>query len=394
MPRGLSAGGLVRGRRLVTAAPISGLFLELGKFLRHLVELAFPFRVRLLAFGDLEEHLHQRRHADGLDDRLLDAPGEHHGDDQRQRSGRAREQRDQAGDRCQNQQEDQEGQTPDHEGQPECVLKKRLVVLSIQYQRCPAGGPGIVRLHLDVVSQYHFIEIGQRKVDDGVDELGDPLDTRDGQEVGNREEGSVERLEYALDQLIKGVLKAFNRAFFTIANFLPIPGIQGIAKFINTIINLSLTYLDEVILAYNIKMKADNPWAASRTALVLYAQNYKSFLKNAFWLAFVSWGLTFLVFLLILAPVAGLVSLFPGTAGPLALIIAVVFAWGIKQAVIEPIGMTALMQVFFKVTEGQQPNPEWEGKLDKVSKKFSKLKEKAADWGSSDKPSVPDQPTG
>src|SRR6056297_781007 len=73
MPRGLSAGGLIRGRRLVTAAPISGLFLELGKFLRHLVELAFPFRVRLLAFGDLEEHLHQRRHADRLDDRLLDA---------------------------------------------------------------------------------------------------------------------------------------------------------------------------------------------------------------------------------------------------------------------------------------------------------------------------------
>jgi len=49
--------------------------------------------------------------------------------------------------------------------------------------------------------------------------------------------------------------------------------------------------------------------------------------------------------------------------------------------VIEPVGMTALMQVFFSVTEGQQPNPEWEGKLDKVSNKFSELKEKAADWG-------------
>ena len=77
------------------------------------------------------------------------------------------------------------------------------------------------------------------------------------------------------------------------------------------------------------------------------------------------------LFLLVLAPVAALVNLLPGAAGPLALIIAVVFAWGIKQAVIEPVGMAALMQVFFKVTEGQQPNPEWEGKLDSVSKKFS-----------------------
>lgn len=195
-----------------------------------------------------------------------------------------------------------------------------------------------------------------------------------------RERFAQSSILFGLDQLIKGVLKAFNRAFFTIANFLPIPGIQGIASFINTIINLSLTYLDEVILAYNMKTRAENPWAASRTALILYAQNYKAFLKNAFWLAFVIWGMTFLVFLLVLAPVAGLVSLFPGSAGALTLIIAVVFAWGIKQAVIEPIGMTALMQVFFNVTEGQQANPEWEGKLDKVSKKFSELKDKAADW--------------
>ena len=209
-----------------------------------------------------------------------------------------------------------------------------------------------------------------------------------------RERFAQSSVLFGVDQLIKGVLKAFNRAFFTIANFLPIPGVQGLAKFINTIVNLSLTYLDEVILAYNMKIRADNPWAASRTALVLYAQNYRAFLKNAFWLAFVIWGLTFLVFLLILAPVAGLVSLFPGAAGPLALIIAVVFAWGVKQTVIEPIGMTALMQVFFKVTEGQQPEPEWESKLDGVSKKFSELKKKASEWGDESGQDAPAQPAG
>ena len=128
------------------------------------------------------------------------------------------------------------------------------------------------------------------------------------------------------------------------------------------------------------RTKADNPWRSGQTALVLYAQNYKTFLKNAFWLAFFIWGLTFVVFLIVLLPVAGLVSLFPGTAGILTLIIALVFAWGIKQAVIEPIGMTALMQVYFKVTEGQQPNPEWDDKLSNVSKKFGEIKTKALDW--------------
>ena len=195
-----------------------------------------------------------------------------------------------------------------------------------------------------------------------------------------RERFAESSVLFGVDQLIKAVLKAFNRVFFSITSFIPIPGLQGIAKFINTVVNLSLTYLDEVILAYNIKTGATNPWASSRTALVLYAQNYKTFLKNAFFLAFVIWGLTFLVFLIILGPVLAVVSFIPAVAGPLTLIFAVVMAWGIKQAVIEPIGMTALMQVFFKVTEGQQPNPEWEGKLDSASKKFSQFKDKALDW--------------
>jgi hypothetical protein len=185
---------------------------------------------------------------------------------------------------------------------------------------------------------------------------------------------------FGLDQLIKGILKAFNRTFLSIASFLPIPGAGGAMKFLNTIFNLSLTYLDEVILACLMRTRPENPWAASRTALILYAQNYTAFLKNAVWLAAFIWALTFVVFLVVLGPVALLVGLFPGTAGPLTLIVALVFAWGIKQAVIEPVGMTALMLVFFKVTKGQAANPEWEAKLDSVSSKFKELTDKAASF--------------
>lgn len=203
---------------------------------------------------------------------------------------------------------------------------------------------------------------------------------------------------FAVDQLIKGVLKAFNRTFFTLATLLPIPGLEGIAKFANTVIRLSLTYLDEVILARNIRINADNPWAASRTALILYAQNYQTFLKNAVVLALVIWGLTLAVFLLVLAPAAGLVALMPGSGGVLTFVIAVVFAWGVKQAVIEPFGMTALMQVFFKVTEGQQADPEWEAKLESLSDKFGELTAKASDWTPAegkpaDERAAPQQPT-
>lgn len=89
----------------------------------------------------------------------------------------------------------------------------------------------------------------------------------------------------------------------------------------------------------------------------LYAQNYTKFLKKAVWLTIVIWATTLVVFLVVLGPVALLVGLFPGMAGPLTLIVALVFAWGIKQAVIESIGMTALMQVYLKATEGQAASP-------------------------------------
>jgi hypothetical protein len=72
-----------------------------------------------------------------------------------------------------------------------------------------------------------------------------------------------------------------------------------------------------------------------------------------------------------------LVKLFPGTGGPLTLIVALVFAWGIKQAVIEPVAMIALMQVFFRVTVGQTADPEWEARLESLSMKFNELKQKA-----------------
>ncbi|WP_304641660.1 hypothetical protein [Pseudomonas sp.] len=185
---------------------------------------------------------------------------------------------------------------------------------------------------------------------------------------------------FVLDQLIKGILKTFNRLFFTISNFLPIPGAQGIARFINTVVTLSLTYLDEVILAYNIRTRSDNPWRSSQTGLILYAQNYKAFLKNALWLSFFIWALSALVFIIILAPVAAMVALFPGTAGPLTLIVAIVFTWGVKQALIEPFAMTAMMQVFFKVTEGQEANAEWESKLEQASEQFRELRVKASNW--------------
>ncbi len=183
---------------------------------------------------------------------------------------------------------------------------------------------------------------------------------------------------FAIDQLIKGVLKVINRLLMTISNLIPIPAIQGIMKFVTTVINLSLTYVDEVILAHNIRVQSDNPWATSRDALVLYAQNYRAMLKNALFLAVIVWSLTLLIFLVTLAPFLALVSFFPEGAGFWTVVVAFVFAISLKAAIIDPFAMAALIQVYFKVTAGQQPREDWVSRLDGASDKFRELGQRAA----------------
>lgn len=185
---------------------------------------------------------------------------------------------------------------------------------------------------------------------------------------------------FGIDQLIKGILRALNRMLMTIANWLPIPNLDKLVNVINNILTVSLTYVDEVILAYMLRSKSDNPWQASKDALILYAQNYQVMLKNAVFLMLFMYLISFLVFLLFLAPVAGLMSMFPGSVGGWSFIVALVFAWSVKAALLEPLAVTAMMQVYFKTIEGQTPNPEWDEKLSVASDKFREMKAKAESY--------------
>lgn len=182
---------------------------------------------------------------------------------------------------------------------------------------------------------------------------------------------------FGLDQLVKGVLRTLNHLVLALTSWLPIPGLSNLVAFINRVIEMSLTYVDEIIIAYHLRSGSDNPWQSCRDALILYAQNYKVFLKNAMFLTLLMYLLAFLVFLLVLAPVGALMAAFPGQVGGWSFLVAIVLAWSVKAALLEPIAVFALMQVFFKVIEGQSPDPEWSSKLEQASDKFRKLKDKA-----------------
>jgi len=182
---------------------------------------------------------------------------------------------------------------------------------------------------------------------------------------------------FALDQIIKGVLRAVTGLIGGLASILPIPGMTGLMRLVRAFLRVAVGLLDEVILAHLIRTRAKNPWSGARDALVLYGQNAKPMLINAFWVALLVYVLSFVVFLVMLAPAAAVVYLIPGGWSAGGFIFAILFAWAVKAALIEPFAIACLLQAYNKVTEGQAPDPGWTEKLDSVSGKFRNLGERA-----------------
>ncbi len=185
---------------------------------------------------------------------------------------------------------------------------------------------------------------------------------------------------FVLDQLIKAVLHTISSLTRGVASMAPIPGLSGLVAFANQIVSLSLTYADEVVLAYNIRSGVNDPWETSRRGLVLYAQNGRNILKNAFWLAIVIWGIAILFFALTVLPAAAAVYWEPSQSTAISFAAAMALAWVFITTCVEPFAIACLMQVYFKVTDGQSPDPEWKARLHSASGKFRELLEKAAKW--------------
>ncbi|MGE4322764.1 MAG: hypothetical protein AB7E60_06990 [Sphingobium sp.] len=180
---------------------------------------------------------------------------------------------------------------------------------------------------------------------------------------------------FALDVLVKGVLRSLTGLVGAFLSFLP--GAKQLRDLLRAFLRVAVGFIDEVILAHAIRTQSDNSWGSAREALVLYGQNWKTMFRNAAWLLVIVYGLGFLIFLAMLAPASLLVYWMPGAFSLATLVFALLFAWCIKTAVLEPFAVACLMQVWFRATDGQQPDAEWDVRLEQMSGHFRKLKSRA-----------------
>jgi hypothetical protein len=84
--------------------------------------------------------------------------------------------------------------------------------------------------------------------------------------------------------------------------------------------------------------------------------------------------------LVMLTPAAAIAFLFPGGWAAIGVVFALLFTWSLKAALLEPFAIACLMQVYFRAIDGQAPDPLWEERLAQLSRKFARLKDRAAAW--------------
>lgn len=185
---------------------------------------------------------------------------------------------------------------------------------------------------------------------------------------------------FGIDQLVKGVINAVTGLLQGLMSILPIPGLDKLMSVVRAYLRVAVGLLDEVMLAHCFETRSENPYEASKTALVLYAQNAKAMLVNAAWVTLWVWLLSGLIFLVMLVPAGLVVWLLPGQMSAMGVVFALLFAWAVKAALIEPFAIACMLQAYFKLTAGQAPDPAWQAKLERVSDKFKSLGERALRW--------------
>jgi hypothetical protein len=188
--------------------------------------------------------------------------------------------------------------------------------------------------------------------------------------------GQVNAL-FGLNLLVRGIVDSFHRTLDWIDQILPIPGLESLNSLVTMVLRAATRYLDKVILSYNLARGDADPWVGARQGLVYYAQNARPILMTSLWIVVQERVLTFIVWLLMLAP-AGLITValppvMRETGGLVTLIVAVMLAYAFRAAFIKPLFLIRMMVRFHGLVENQPINQAWDERLSSISDKFRTL---------------------
>jgi hypothetical protein len=240
----------------------------------------------------------------------------------------------------------------------------------------------VVRYFLYLLKCGHIAVLTELITKGQIDDGGKGMFTY-GKDVVKSRFGEVNVL-FAVDSLVKGVVRAFNGTLDFVTNLLPIPGLSSLTGFVKAVIYAATTYLDETIFSYGLARQETNPWASAKDGLIYYAQNSKEILKTGVWIVILDKVLTGVVWVVMLAPAFLIAAIMPKSMVAVGFWFvfgfAALLAGNVRAAFLKPLFLVMVMTKFHVQIQNQPINQEWDERLSRVSNKFRELTDKISGY--------------
>ena len=184
---------------------------------------------------------------------------------------------------------------------------------------------------------------------------------------------------FGTSELVDAVLNGFNRAVARIQSMIPIPlpsGLQNVIKLLQKSVELTVSYLDNAIIAYMFVDRNENRWASARDGLVLYGKTWKMVLGSTLLIVLGMYVLSF-VLLLALAPVGAALDVLPTSIEALSWIVILGVVGVVHAGIVKPWVKTVVITTFLIEARGETPDSETMDWIAERSPRFTEVLERA-----------------
>ncbi len=186
---------------------------------------------------------------------------------------------------------------------------------------------------------------------------------------------ATSNIYFAVDKLVTGAVKEIQKGIGKVGNALDfIPGMEAVTGAAQFFVSIALGYIDECCLGWTFYNKNQGAFKSAADGVVIYAQNWKTLLKDAAkTMLKVIIGVV-VIALIIFVPIGLLFKLLKWS-GLFAFLLACLIAWVVKFAVMDSYIMIQMMASYMGVAPQTTITFDLYGNLCNLSGKFKEL------WG-------------
>ena len=187
---------------------------------------------------------------------------------------------------------------------------------------------------------------------------------------------ATSNIYFAVDKLVTGAVKQIQNGIDKLGNKLDfIPGMEAVAGAAKFFVSISLGYIDECCFGWTFYNPQQGAFKSAADGVVIYAQNWKTLLKDAAKTMAKTIGLMVVMTLVIFIPVGLLFKLFKWS-GLAAFLLALLIAWVVKFAFMDSYIMCQMMVSYMQVAPNTVITFDLYSKLCGISSKFKELFQK------------------